>query len=225
VTDKVRKTFCKRISDVTRSHEELILAVHNKKSEQALKTMLVEQYVMLSVVLWESFVNDIFLAYALDNSSVAVGNLKRRIGQSVEGKFGAHAASCIRFSVRQPITKGRLALLLDPKNWNITVRSAEELSSKANELLHARSAKKFSLAKSDAQFLDFVVAFRNFLSHRSKGSRATMKEALSRITEADNKFLCGSTKNVGGYLKYVCTGGNSRAVSFVNRLVTLAAKF
>lgn len=201
-----------------------MLAVHNKKNERALKTMLVEQFVMLSVVLWESFLNDLFLAYALENSNAAIGSLERRILQSVDGKFGPHAASCVQFSVKKPITKQRLVSLLDPKNWNITVASAQELASKANDLLHAKFAKTFSLAKTDSQFLDFVVTLRNFLSHRSKGSRAIMNEALSRLTEAENQFLHGGTQNIGSYLKFIGPDGKSRAVAFATRLVALAVK-
>lgn len=201
-----------------------MLAVHNKKNELTLRTMLVEQFVMSSVVLWESFLNDLFLAYALEQPETALGSLRKRITQSIDGKFGQHAASCFQFSVKKPLTKQRLIALLDPKNWNITVTSAQELASKANDLLHARFAKTFSLTKTDGQFFDYVIALRNFLSHRSKGSRAILNEAVARLTEPENHVFKGSTKNIGGYLKTTGPNAETRAIALAARLVSFASK-
>ena len=65
-----------------------MLAVHNKRNQAALETMLVEQFVMLSVVQWESFINDLIIAYVLMRPNTALKSLRRRIEQSIERKFG-----------------------------------------------------------------------------------------------------------------------------------------
>src|SRR5262245_34802645 len=114
-----------------------MLAVHNKVNQAALETTLVEQFVMLSAVQWESFLNDLIIAYVMMRPQAAIKNLETRINQSVEGKFGERAAGCTIFKVPKPFTRPKIVGLLDPKDWNITVASAKELSAKANDLLVA----------------------------------------------------------------------------------------
>ena len=221
----VKAGFSKRIAKATANHAELMLAVHNKKNEQALRTILTEQYVMLAVVLWETYLNDLFIAYAMDKPSTVISSLEKRIASSIGSKFGQYAATCVKFAVRKPITRQTIVSLLDPKNWNITASSSKDLATKANEILHATFAKRFSLDKADSQFLDFAIAVRNFLSHRSGGSRTTLRNALNLLSEPANDFLTGgNTANFGTYLKTPCASGKSRAIELVNRLAGVAEK-
>jgi hypothetical protein len=224
VIAKTKASFSKRMLRVTQCHEELILAIYKKTNEKSLKTMLVEQYVMLGVVSWETHLHDLFVVYIQSKPEVAISSMEQRITQSVEGKFGGRAADCIRFDVKKPLTTQRIESLLDPKNWNITVKSSNELASKANNWLHAKYAKAFSLDKADSQFLDFAIAMRNYLSHRSAGSRSTLKAALGNLSEAPNSSLIGSVRDLGAYLKHITPSGRSRAVEFVNRLMDIAGK-
>jgi hypothetical protein len=154
----------------------------------------------------------------------AVNNLKKRIDQSVSGKFGGKAAKCICFRVKSPISKKHIVALLDPKDWNITVRNAAELFSKANEVLVAEFARRFSLDKADAQFFDFAVSLRNYLGHRSDGSRAELKAALRGFLEAANAPLAAKLVNIGTYLKTKNSTGATRAVIFAQRLISISEK-
>lgn len=224
MSSDIKTLFAKRMSKATSCHEELILAVHNKRNERALQTMLVEQYVTLAVVTWETYLHDLFIAYILKKPDNALSSIEKRITQSVESKFGSGAANCLSFSVKTPLTEQRITSLIDPKEWNITVKSAQELTSKANDMLHATHAMKFSLDKADSQFLDFAIAMRNYLSHRSAGSRSVLKDALAKLSEPANQNFSASIQDLGSYLKHSLSSGKSRAVEFVQRLVGIANK-
>jgi hypothetical protein len=222
--EKVKSTFKKRLSKAITCHLELILAVHNKRNQAALETMLVEQFVMLSAVQWESFLNDLIIACVLMRPDTALKNLQGRVEQSIKGKFGEKAANCMTFKVEKPITRQRVVGLLDPKDWNITVGSAQELSTKANDFLAAKFAKKFSIDKSDAQFIDFAVALRNFLGHRSDGSRAELKAGIQSLSEPINTAFKAMLGDVGSYLKAKDGQGTTRAVLFAQRLIQISEK-
>ncbi len=223
-SEKVKANFKRRLSKAVDCHSDLMLAVHKMLNQAALETMLVEQFAMLSVVQWESFLNDIIIAYAVMRPGAAMKNLKTRIEQSVEVKFGERAAKCINFKVKKPIPWERIVGLLDPKDWNITVTSAEKLSSKANEILAAEFAKRFSLDKADAQFIDFAVALRNYLSHRSDASRAELKRTLQELSEPNNAFFKAKLIDSGTYLKTKNATGKTRAGAFAERLIEVSEK-
>jgi len=114
--------------------------------------------------------------------------------------------------------------LLDPKDWNITVGSAQELSTKANEFLAAEFARSFSVDKSDGEFVNFAVALRNYLGHRSDGSRTALKSAVGSLSESANSIFQSAIGDVGTYLKRSDSTGVTRAVAFAQRLILVAEK-
>jgi hypothetical protein len=223
-SEKVKTNFVQRLLKASECHRELMLAVHNKVNQAALETMLVEQFAMLAAIQWESFLNDLIIAYATMSPKTALNGLETRIGKSIQDKFGERAAKCVTFTVKKPFTLFKISKLLDPKDYNITVKSAGELTSKANDILAAEFAKKFSLDKADAQFMDFEVALRNFLSHRSDSSRGILKGSIQSLTEAQNLFLRAPITNIGTYLKAKDAAGKTRAVVFAERLVEISQK-
>ncbi len=179
---------------------------------------------MLTAVQWESFLNDLIVAYVLMQPATALTSLQKRIDQSIAGKFGERAARCVSFDVEKPTTRQHVVGLLDPKDWNITVASANELSAKANEFLAARFAKRFSLGKADAEFIDFSVALRNYLGHLSDGSRTVLKTKIDAFSETTNTAFKATLGNVGVYLKTKDASGITRAVSFALRLIEISTK-
>jgi hypothetical protein len=223
-SEQVKTNFKRRLTKAVDCHSDLMLAVHKKLNQAALETMLVEQFAMLSVVQWESFLNEIIIAYAVMRPGAAMKSLKARIEKSIEVKFGGRAAKCINFKVKKPITWERIVGLLDPNDWNITVTSAEKLSSKANEILAAEFAKRFSLDKADSQFIDFAVALRNYLSHRSTGARAELKRTLKGLSEPKNAIFNARLVDPGTYLKTKYVTGKTRAGAFAERLIEVSEK-
>lgn len=220
----MKRRFDERASRALHNHQELVMAVHNKRNQSALESLLAEQLVMSMAVAWEAFITDLLVTYVSMNPDPSIVALKTKILRSTSERFGPDAAKAVRFSFPKSITKARAAGLTDPKGWNISVNSAESLSKRANELLAAQHAKKFSLNADDSQLFDLTICIRNYLGHRSTSSRKTLKSAIAAITGDANSFLVGRFNDAGTYLKKKDSSGDTRAVFLVRQLIQIAHK-
>lgn len=220
--DVIRK-FRERVQTTIASHNELLLAIHNKRNEASLETLLSEQFVLLVTVFWEAFINDLVIAYVTIDPRICVRNLRLKIVQSITDRHGSEVSRALRFAFPPSITRTRAAALLDPRKWNITFDSAQTLASRTNAVIAATHAKKFALNAEDSQFLDYAIGLRNFLSHRSAGSREILKARVNELSGARNACFKAPTRNFGTYLKYKDAAGNPRAVLIAERFCFLAA--
>jgi hypothetical protein len=216
--------FKYRASRAVKDHAELLLAVHNKRNERSLQSLLAEQLVMSVAVVWEGFLTDLLITYAALDSRKASDSLRERILKSARERFGNEAAKTIRFALPKKLSKARIAALFDPKGWNFSFSTADLLSQRANELLVAQYAKKFTLDAEDMMFLQFLVTMRNYLGHRSPSSRDVLTEVIAKLGAGRNTPFHGVFTDVGSYLKKKDTVGNTRAVLIVNRLIEIADK-
>lgn len=219
--DVVRK-FTKRLKTAVDHHKELMLAVHLKKHQAALETMLAEQFVLNAAVLWEVFLSNLLLAYLSRSPKSYLKSLKQRILQSLKERYGPDAARLAGIKLPRSLSLAKASALVDPKSFNITVTSAEILTKRANELLAAQYAKRFTLPTEDAQLLDFVIALRNYLGHRSSASLQRLKETVAPLS-GTNSQLQANISNVGAYLKARTTGGEPRSVIIATRLIELGS--
>lgn len=191
---------------------------------RSLETLLAEQCVLGLAVLWEAFIHDLIVSYIMERSEACVRFHKDKVTQSIKAK-NELLLKWVAINVPATLTRAQIELLVDPTGWNITADSAETLAVKANQLLSAPDAIKFSLPDVDRKFLDLTIAVRNLLSHRSAGALAIMKKRLQEHQAVEPASpLVGAVTTVGAYLKS-CPGGagDSRAKIFGTRLRTLAA--
>jgi hypothetical protein len=216
--------FQERVREIVDYYQELLLAVHGKVRESSLKSMLAEQTVMSMAVLWEGFTNDILLVHAAADSGAYFSGLKIRIRQNLLGGKFAGAVSSIRFSFPIGPTKERMSKIVDPSGWNISASNSDALAKRANELLAANRAKRFSLAIEDRAFIDYLVCLRNYLSHHSQKSRAELLASIAAMqVQAPNADLVGGVANkVGAYLKLPNSGGHTRTSIIGARLVEVS---
>lgn len=219
----VVRNFRGRLTTAIDHHRELLIAIHLKKREQALATMLAEQFVLSTTVLWEVFLSELLVTYLHESPEGYLISLKRRMLQSAADRYGSGAAKYTRVAFPKKVSRALASTLADPKDFNVTVKSADALASRANEMLAAESARKFTLVADDAQFLEFGIAIRNYLSHRSRASRETLKATIHSLG-GPNADLAGPFPNVGAYLKQKNPGGDTRALVVANRFVELANK-
>ncbi|HVW82528.1 MAG TPA: hypothetical protein VHC68_01105 [Candidatus Paceibacterota bacterium] len=220
---KVVNKFTSRLTKVGGYYGELILAVNLKRHQAALETMLAEQFVFNIVVFWEVFLNELLLTYLVASPKRFLSNLKDRMGQSVKERYGGGAAQMLKFNSPRSISLAKAAALADPKDFNLTAESADQLTKRANDLLEAKFAKPFTLDPDDAQFLDYLVCLRNFLAHRSTSSRNKLRIAVSALQNSNND-LNGSISNIGTYLKTTNTSNKTRALIISERMVQIANK-
>jgi len=220
-SQEIIRKFTKRLTIGIGYHRELLLAVHLKRHQASLETMLAEQFTFNSAVLWEGFLSDILLAYVVRNPAAYLKVLKSRVSQSLKDRYGSEVVKCAALSFPPRVTRSQARALIDPKQFNITVESASGLSKKANELLAATYAKKFTLSPEDAQFIDYIVAVRNYLGHRSTAARASLKSALRPLGGINVDFQA-DIRDVGVYLKQRDAVGETRAVTIALRLTEVA---
>ncbi len=217
----VRK-FSARMQKGIGLHRELLLAVHLKTHQAALETMLVEQFVLNAAVLWEVFLSDLLLAYLVASPTRFLKSLRLRVLQSIEQRFGPRTERLVSIDTPRSLSLSSAAGLADPKNYNLTVNSSEHLKKRANEMLAAQYAKHFTLPIEDSQFLDFVVALRNFLGHRSPASLERLKKATGSL-DGKNAALNAKVSNIGTYLKARSAPSNDpRSIAIALRLVEVS---
>jgi hypothetical protein len=218
------QSFIKQVESLLSHYNELKLAIHNKKNEASLQNELVVQLSLSISVQWESFIHDLIVAYVLSDSTRALESLEERVRQSIQGKFGAVTVKCFKFCKPTGLNREKIQELYDPKGWNITAQNASDLAKRANELLVGRYAKRFALDAGNAEFYDYVVALRNYLSHRSAGARATLKKTIDGLSEAKNLPLRTNIGKTDFYLKSPATPEQISRVEYIaTRLKEIAS--
>ena len=219
---KTVDNFTSRLHTAVDYHRELLLAVHGKRRQAALETMLAEQFTFNVVVLWEVFLSDLLLGYLVASPKRYTDGLREKIRQSIKERYGVVASDMLDFDIPRSFSLPKARLMVDPKQFNITVQSADHLSRRANELLAAPNARLFTLNPDEAQFVDFVIALRNFLAHRSKSAHAVLKASIASLAGA-NAALQATTLNFGTYLKTRDANGDTNSILIANRLIILAS--
>jgi hypothetical protein len=217
------KSFIKRVESLVSHYNELKIAIHNKKNEASLQNELAVQLSISISVQWESFIHDLIVAYVLTDPSRAFEWLENRARKSIEDKFGPVTEKCFTFCQPTGLNKEKIQELLDPKGWNITAHNARELANRSSELLASRYAMRFALDADNSEFYDYVVALRNYLSHRSKGARTTFKNSVNGLSSVKNFPLKTNIGKTDFYLKSLATAKTISRVEYIaNRLKEIA---
>lgn len=214
-----------REAHFTRVEALLKGSAHEKRDLSVLsETMLHSVYVAFEV-----FLSDLMLAYINRDFSVYQESLTRRINASVSSKFGIGAAARTNFAVSRHIKIQDLEQLIDPTGWNLTFKDVSELQSKfADWVVPAYGAGVSTLSESDKRLIDTARAIRNFIAHRSEGSKRIMNDKLLTVSSGP---MCPNLSlprgnheinDVGAYLK-ANSGGQRRLITFMERLKNIAA--
>jgi len=221
--DKEKRRFETKVNSLTNNFTELKISIHNKRNEASLESELVLQLVISLCVRWETFINDFFIASIMMNPRKTIDFLKNRLTQSTRDKFGEYFEKCISFNPPKTLNRQKIEALLDFRGWNITAQNSEKLTARANELLAAQYARNFSFNSKDAEFYDYVLSLRNYLSHMSSGSRQRFKIASNNLTDVDNLPLKGTLNKIAPYLKTKIPKLKiSRAEYIAKRLLSIA---
>jgi hypothetical protein len=223
----VRRVFVKTAEVSLSDYAELRLAIFRKTREKALASTLAEQFARSLSLEWESFLDNLIVTYVLEQSTHYMKQLKFKIEQSLKDRYGSGAQRRTTFDSRRPTSKHEVSSLVDPKNFNVTAKTSTELATRANEFLAARLARNFALERSDAEFFDFAVSMRNFVSHRSRGSLSLLKDNLDALSEMENDVFKASTTSkfsLHGYLKEIVCGDFDRVELLGFRYIEIAEK-
>ena len=198
---QVVATFQQQVTMAHTNFDALVAAVAGQPRRLTMERLLAEQCVLTIAVRWEAFIHDLIIAYIETSPNTCVAFYKSKVEQSVEAKHKGFAA-WITVTVPTPLTRAKIEEMLDPEGRNVSAESASTLTKKANELLAAAYARKFSFTAADGGFLDFMIAVRNYLSHRSSGSMKILRKRLTEMSATDPGSSLNGTikKSVAIYL-------------------------
>ncbi len=217
--------FQQQVTAALANYDGLLAAVAGLPRRLTTERLLAEQCVLAIAVRWEAFIHDLIIAYVEDRPDNCIAFHKRKVTQSISDKHKGFAA-WVTVNVPHPLTRVQIEEMLDPEGRNVSAESASTLAKKANDLLAAAHAKKFSLTATDGRFLDLLIALRNYMSHRSSGSMRVLRRRLSELATADPaSHMIGTLGTVAIYLNAHPPGlPHSRAKVIGHSVNTLAAK-
>jgi hypothetical protein len=218
---EVIRKFRKRLETVTGNHKELMLAVAGKRRQASLESTLSEQFALNATVLWELFISELLMAYVSEDPRHYLQALRARMEQSVKERFGSAALKCMHLDLPSVVAPDKVAAWLDPKDFNLTVKSADALAVRANATLAAQHARKFTLERDNSDLFNYILALRNYLAHRSDASRRQLQRSAATLGGA-NSELNAPIRTIGPYLKERISAGNTRATLVADRLSALA---
>jgi hypothetical protein len=206
-------------------YDTILAAIASGRGRTILVGALAEHFALELGVRWEGFVHDLFVAYLMQGKRAFLRSKNLNIMRSVGDRYGDGWLKLVR--VRNPLkwTPRLVEALIDPNQRNIVVTSADDLYHRATQLLGSR-AIKFSLNPDDRQLVNFVVALRNYLAHRSKASRKDLYQAAAAfISQGPNAELFGRLRQVSTYLRTGVKVGKTPRIKVVHaRLSEIAGK-
>jgi hypothetical protein len=217
---RVITRFQNRLTTGTRNFEEMVLAAYGKRRQASLESMLASQFALTVTVQWEVFINDLLVAYVATDPETFMNSLGHRLEQAIKDRFGMEAWRAVTVELPSELTLAKVPAWLDRKDFNVTVKSAEALAQRANAILAARYARKFTLDPDNAAIVDFGIALRNYLAH-SPASRRILNAQRQLLTGA-NAELAAAAGEVGAYLKSRTANGTMRVCVFASRLSAVA---
>jgi hypothetical protein len=222
--DRVIENYFSSCMALAGHHHELLLAVNNKRNEEALRTLMAEQLMLNSAIMWEGFVSDLLLAYIQMQPQAALDNIALRVRQSLKDKHGDVVARLAPLRVPPEMSAATVAAIVDSKGLNLTAPSAARLTALANNLLAANYARLFAFERVDSELIDLTIATRNYLAHRSRRSLGEWREKVSSLNEAENSCFSTTAQRVGTYLKQRDADNTERVIVFVERLAELSLR-
>ncbi len=193
------------------------------------RSTFVENCMLVLVVAWEGFVNDMFVAYINGDAT----RFKQHLNDALEEHLRDakkprkvfNEFATLKFPVH--LTKGQVQEFADDEGSNITFSNFEKLVDKAHVWLVAADANKFeNLADPQRKVVDAAIALRNHIAHRSKRSSNSMNTALTMGPLHGTGLQRGNKKvaNVGAWLKSRPVGyQNTRFSIFLAELKAIGA--
>ena len=221
---EIVRGFQSSISEMESDHDTVVAVLPTGRNRVRLEGILAEQFALQLGVRWEGFIHDLFVAYLLRGKIAFINAKKTSITLSINDRYGRAWAKLVTIRTPTRWTSRLASILLDPDLRNISISSADKLRERANELLGSQ-AIRFSLDPDDRKMVDFVIAMRNFLGHRSKASLSELRRQVSGFTPSGpNAEFVGRLAKAGLYLKTSVRASQTRTKAMYARINDIAGK-
>jgi hypothetical protein len=180
--------FQHSVVQAVKDYIELVTAVAANGRAVAMSTALSEQLARQLTLDWETFMHRLLMTRAHVNAAHLLSDLGSRVKASVNSKFGVDIAARVTFDLTPPATAAEVEGLLDAKGFNVTFKTPDELAQWATTNLAPADAIKHALNPADREFFLFMVALRDYLSHKSASSLDRLKVAANLRNAANRDF-------------------------------------
>lgn len=203
-------SFKETLRDLETLYDSMLAAISTSRGGVTLEGILAEKFALELGVRWEGFIHDLFIAYVLRGKRTFLRSRREAVKKSVRERYGEPWENLVLLRTPAQWTPRSIEVLLDPHGKHIAFISADKLFNRAKALLGSK-AIRFSLDEEDRQLIDFVIALRNFLAHRSKASLKVFKMSVGDFTKrGPNHELAGRVGSVRAYLRKVGSSGRPR---------------
>jgi hypothetical protein len=144
------------------------------------KTLLVRNTILTAATLWESFINDLFVAYINRDTSQFQVHLKNAFEADRTTKQKLIAQHFSTVSLAKHMTVDMITELLDSEGNNITFSSYDAIKKGADKYLtQAHRAGIAGLTGPQKQHINLWLALRNHIAHDSDRSYKAMNAAMA----------------------------------------------
>ena len=145
------------------------------------RTIATENYALAIGVMFEGYVNDLIFAYANRDCSRVMQHLDSSMRDTVSMNPKAKAAfeKLVVFNPKKHLNMTELKEILDPEGRNTSFPNFAAIEDRARQWLIDDHRDRFAgLTNQEKAVIDVVIATRNNLAHRSKGSLDRLNDVL-----------------------------------------------
>ena len=191
-------------------------------------TILSELIFLNTYVAFETFISDIFMAY-INKSSMSYQNFQEaKIKKLVKEEYGDWYSNRISMSKSLHLKADEVESLIDPKGFNLTFSSTNEMKRIAGGWIAQEHREKiFRLTDDDLKFIDCCREIRNAIAHKSKRSLTSMNDLLRSIPDASTiSFIHRQTNdiNVVGVFLKSRSNGEQRVIKCIHMLKDISSR-
>lgn len=221
----VRKNFDKSLNDVHDFYKTVKVALSTDKDE----TLLVQNTILTAATLWESFVNDMFVAYINHDSTQFQTHLKNAFKASRTPKQDVIAKNFVKLSFPKHLSVDIITDLIDQKGENITFFDYDTLKKGAAKYLVAGHRTGIDgLSSAQKATLTLWITLRNEIAHNSERSFKAMNDAMNAggLHNTGLRRGVNNVKHVGSYLKSKPTPNSKPRIELIlDQMKAIAALF
>lgn len=196
----VRSNFDTSLSEAQDFYTAAKAALTTEKDQ----SLLVRSTIITAATLWESFVNDLFIAYINRDTSQFQIHLQNAFEADRTAKQKLIAQHFAVVTLTKHMTVEMISELLDSGGNNLTFSNYEALNRGAQTYLaQAHRAGITGLSTSNKKCIDLWISIRNHIAHDSIRSFDAMNQAMNSGALHNTGLRRGVRKvrHVGSYLK------------------------
>ena len=224
--EKVKESFKEQLDELSEFLNRMVDQIQGTHNEKADLSQLAQNVFLSHFVAYEVMVSDLFISYISKDPSQLQKEYEKRIGDSIDSKYGSAWKDNIQFNRRKAIPYAELQTLVDSEGRNLSFKDVNGMKQEAHHLLAPKFCNRIqSIPEVDCRLLDTAKAIRNYIAHRSPSSRDYMNQLLLKVDQQDINSGLGrgsgkEVKSAGTFLK-AKVDGKPRVQLYMDRLLQI----